>query len=340
MILNGRVMDPETIFDDIANVGIKDGKIAAITKETISGKETIDATGLVVAPGFIDTHFHAVDVFASKLGVLDGTTTGMDLELGANLVSDWYDKKAKEGWQVNYGTTSSLSLNRMRVHDPEVEVTEPLDFSNVSAPMAESAKDGVQGWSVTRSNLEQMNQIMQLVDEDLRQGALGVGVGAAYIARGLTSYEQFEAQRTAARYGRLASVHTRYHLSSETPMEAPIAHDEVLVNAMQLHAPLLLAHDNDYGWWENEEKLQMARAEGYNVWAEYYPYDAGSTPVSADFLRPEIWEKTYGYKYEETLYDPQADKCLDKAAYEELLATDPGRSMVVFFPYRTPWMPF
>jgi hypothetical protein len=59
----------------------------------------------------------------------------------------------------------------------------------------------------------------------LREGAIGVGVGAAYMARGLTSYEQFEAQRTAARYGRLTAVHTRFHLSSQTPSEAQIGLD-------------------------------------------------------------------------------------------------------------------
>jgi N-acyl-D-aspartate/D-glutamate deacylase len=49
-INNGRVMDPETNFDDIRNVGIKDGKIVCITEKAINGKEMIDAKGLVVAP--------------------------------------------------------------------------------------------------------------------------------------------------------------------------------------------------------------------------------------------------------------------------------------------------
>jgi len=61
VILNGRVMDPETMLDAVLNVGVKDGKIAIITKEKITGKETIDATGHVVAPGLIDTHFHSLD---------------------------------------------------------------------------------------------------------------------------------------------------------------------------------------------------------------------------------------------------------------------------------------
>ncbi len=108
VINNGRVMDPETMFDDVANVGIKDGKIVAITKAQIKGKETIDATGHVVAPGFIDTHYHAMDVFASKMALRDGVTTGMDLEAGSFNVKGWYDEKAKSGWQVNYGTSASL----------------------------------------------------------------------------------------------------------------------------------------------------------------------------------------------------------------------------------------
>ncbi|WP_435344893.1 amidohydrolase family protein [Haloarchaeobius sp. HRN-SO-5] len=340
VISGGRVIDPETMLDAVKNVGVSDGRIEAITTDDISGDETIDATGLVVAPGFIDTHFHAVDPFATKLALRDGTTTGMDLELGALHVGDWYEQKATGGWQVNYGTTASLNFARLAVHDPEVDIEEPIDFSNGPSYLNESAEDGVQGWSVTRSDVEQMNQVMELLDEDLRQGALGVGVGAAYMARGMTSYEQFEAQRTAARYDRLTSVHTRYHLSSQTPTEAPIGLDEVLTNAMLLDAPLILCHDNDYGWWENEEKLRLAREKGYNVWGEHYPYDAGSTVVSADFLRPEVWEETYGNVYEETIYDPVRDSFLDKEAYENLVEEDPGHTIVVFFPTRNRWMSY
>jgi len=340
VILNGRVMDPETMFDGVANVGIKGGRITAITKEKISGKETINAKGHVVAPGFIDTHYHATDVFATKMALRDGVTTGMDVEAGSWNVKQWYDDKAASGWQVNYGTVASMLYARIAVHDPEAGLSAPVDFSNIGPVVAKAAADGVPGWAVTKSSIDQMNKVLAIIDEDLRQGAIGLGVPAAYMARGLLSYELFAGQRAVARYGRLTSAHTRYHLNRDTPNEAPIAFDEIFTNAMLLGAPLLMAHNNDYGWWEIEEKLQLARAKGLNMWSEYYPYYAGSTAVSADFLRPDTWVKEYRYKYEDTIYDPVADAYLTNESYKKLVETEPGRSVVVFFPYRKNWMPY
>ena len=82
VILNGRVMDPESGLDAIRNVGITGNTIKAITEESILGKETIDATDHVIAPGFIDTHAHGLDPFSQKMYARDGMTSAMDTELG------------------------------------------------------------------------------------------------------------------------------------------------------------------------------------------------------------------------------------------------------------------
>jgi N-acyl-D-glutamate deacylase len=173
VILNGRVMDPETKFDAVRNVGIKNGKIATITEEMIEGKESIDATGHVVAPGFIDTHTHSSDKFSIKMSMMDGVTTGLDLELGALNIAAWYERE-KGTWPMNYGQAVSHEMARMVVHDGLV-LNDPVDATQVFKLRAESVEDGVEGWSVTVSNLEQMNQLTKILDENLRQGALGIG---------------------------------------------------------------------------------------------------------------------------------------------------------------------
>ena len=91
VILNGRVMDPETSLDAVRNVGVKDGKIAVITRDKIQGNETINAKDHVVAPGFIDMHDHNTAApFGQKLALRDGVTTPMELEAGVYPLDTWY----------------------------------------------------------------------------------------------------------------------------------------------------------------------------------------------------------------------------------------------------------
>lgn len=337
VISNGRVIDPETMLDAVLNVGVKNGRIAAVTAQPISGAETIDATGLVVSPGFIDTHFHALDGLAVRLAAHDGVTTGMDLEIGSSLVPEWY--AAKDGsWPLNYGTCASHELARMMIHDPEVDMSEVIDATTVFAKRAESGEDGVQGWSVTKSSLEQMNKINTIVDEGLRQGAICVASTVGYAREGITTYEMFEVQRAGARYGRPLALHARLHGNNSTPYEAQLGFAEVFTNAVLLKAPLLYMHDNDYGWWEIEEKLQLARAQGMNMWSEYYPYDSAATAISAVFLQPETWEQSWGYKYEETIYDPYQDKYLPKDEFLQTVQEHPDRTVIVFNPNRKRWI--
>ncbi|MEP1596621.1 MAG: aminoacylase, partial [Halieaceae bacterium] len=197
----------------------------------------------------------------------------------------------------------------------------------------------VDGWSVARSSVEQMNQITEILDEGLRKGAVGVASTIGYAQVGITTYEMFEAQRAAARYGRLTSVHHRFHPSAATPTEAPTGVNEVLMNAIALKAPLQVHHDNDYGWWENQEKMALAREQGHNVWATYYPWIAGSGNYGASIVAPDTWEKAMGYKYEETIFDPQLDKFVTKEEFLHFAKTEPGRTLVAYSPPRKQWLP-
>jgi N-acyl-D-glutamate deacylase len=79
----GRAMDPETSMDAVRNIGIRDGKIARISSEALSGRRVVHAGGLIVAPGFIDLHQHGQEPASQRVKALDGVTTALELEIGA-----------------------------------------------------------------------------------------------------------------------------------------------------------------------------------------------------------------------------------------------------------------
>src|SRR5512138_2031969 len=87
VILNGRVMDPESGLDGIRNIGITEGRIQAISEKSLRGRTTVLATGLVVSPGFIDLHSHGQDQENYRFKAMDGVTTALELEVGTGSVT-------------------------------------------------------------------------------------------------------------------------------------------------------------------------------------------------------------------------------------------------------------
>jgi hypothetical protein len=323
VILNGRVMDPETNFDGIRNVGIKDGIITAITEDEIAGKETIDAKDHIVAPGFIDTHFHWTRPIGYKLALRDGVTTAMDLEAGAYgpRVDDWY-KMHQGKSQVNYGTASGHEFARSKV------TQNVPDEDLLDAPFSVVKSRGVStAWADKVLDLEEGNQMLSYIDEGLRQGALGIASTLGYFP-GATAREMFEVQKVGANYGRFTSAHLRY--TPGTVTTEPNGAQELLANAEALNAPAVIDHFNNPGWQLVQELLVRYRERGNNVWGEIYPYAAGSTTINADFIRPEIWLEKLGNKYEETMQDPLTGEFYTLEKYQEVLAKAPATPIVLY----------
>jgi hypothetical protein len=127
----GRAMDPETGLDAVRNVGIRDGKIARISSEALSGRRTIHAGGLVVAPGFIDLHQHGQEMESLRVKALDGVTTALELEIGAPDVAQFL--KAKEGHSlIHYGTSASHVAARALVFGAPLSEAEILPKSGLA----------------------------------------------------------------------------------------------------------------------------------------------------------------------------------------------------------------
>ena len=322
VINNGRVIDPETMFDAVANVGVKDGLIATITDEKITGKETINAKGLVVAPGFIDGHQHAIEPYVYRLMVRDGRTTILDLEIGAfgPKVDEWY-KNHEGNSPINFGVAVAHEFARASVLDGFDE------WKYLNTPDAIKSRVN-SGWTKTRPSLEQGNDILKLMDEGLREGGIGIGSTVGYMREGVSTREIFELQKLSGRYGRQIGMHFRGTPGTDVAEVNGI--QEMLANAAALGAPAIADHFNNPGYNLVHELLVRMRERGFNVWGEIYPYSAGSTALNAVFLEPEIWVDSLGYRYEDTIQDVETGEFYTEESRREMVEKQPTRPVLVF----------
>ncbi len=332
VITGGRVMDPETGLDAFRSVGITNGKIVAVTEEKINGKQTIDATGHVVAPGFIDGHMHTVDIpLAQKAALRDGVTTTLDLEAGAMPVGRWYaDLEGKS--QTNYGASASSAGARTATFDKGY--LKKTVSANIVYDMMSKDDPNVTGDTFVRVPSEKgIENIMTLVEEGLQEGGLGVGICPGYIVDGMTSQEMIGVQKLAGKYGRFSHLHGRF--SSQTvPTSAILGFQEAIASAGAYGGGLIIAHFTAQALNLTGVAIQYIddlRAGGVPVVLEVYPYNFGEAGngISADYLKPDNYQKNMGRSYNDIMLAATGER-LTKERYDELLKTDPYASVMFY----------
>jgi len=276
IIVHGRVMDPESSLDAVRNVGIRNGKIEAVTSQPIKGRTAIDAKGLVVAPGFIDLHQHGQIPENYRAQVMDGVTSSLELEVGVPDINAWYAERAGKT-AVNYGASIGHIRVRMKV------MNDPGDFLPSGAAIHKSASG------------DELRQIAQQLEQGLKEGAVAVGFSTAYTP-GATAWETLEVFHVAAKYK--ASVHV--HLRSARDKSLESIH-EVLGPAAITGAPLHIVHLNSSGTEYTPQLLSViaeARSRGLDVTTECYPYTAGMTKIASAIFN-EGWQENLGIGYKD-----------------------------------------
>ena len=270
VIRGGRVIDPESHLDAVRSVGIRSGRIAAISATPLRGKQTIDATGLVVTAGFIDLHAHGQDDENYRLFALDGVTTALELEAGTANVPEFYASRAGKAL-INYGAAASHIKARMAVmHDGGVAAGTMLPLDSVGHNVATP---------------EQIAAMRRFIDTGLDAGGLGVGMGLQYTPAA-TKYEVLEAFRSAARRHAPVFVHTR-SWGEIDPGSSVESYMEVIAASAISGAPVHIVHLNSTSLAATPRTLALiadARTRGLDVTAEAYPYVAGMTELASPLL--------------------------------------------------------
>ena len=279
VLTGGRVMDPGSGRDEIANVGISDGTIQAITNEPLEGLDSIDAAGLVVAPGAIDMHSHGQDEENYRVQARDGVTTALELEAGVLDIDDWYGEREGKTL-INFGASIGHIPVRMKVmNDP-----------GAMLPIADAA--------YSPASPEQVEEMKRLLDLGLRRGALAMGFGLQYTPMA-ARWEVLEMFRVAARYGASCHVHMR-GMGHKEPMNSIEGLSELIAASATSGAPLHLVHINSSGMRAVPRLLQMieeARGNNLDVTTECYPYSAAMTGIESALLA-EGWQDVLGIDYD------------------------------------------
>jgi N-acyl-D-aspartate/D-glutamate deacylase len=274
VISGGRVLDPASGLDGVRFVAIEGGKVAAISRSAIQGRRTIDARGLVVAPGFIDLHSHGQTPENYRFKARDGVTTALEMEVGVNPVDAWY--REREGRAlVNFGATSGDIPSRMAVmHDTGAFL--PRDNVVKRAPTA-----------------TEQQEILRRIGQGLTQGALGIGLGIAY-APHMSRGDVHDLFKLAAE--RKATIFV--HMRTGGPVEPDVLESvrEMLSNAAATGASVHIVHITSMGLAQTKQCLAMiqtAREHGLDVTTEAYPYTAGMTDL-ASAIFDEGWQRRQG----------------------------------------------
>jgi N-acyl-D-amino-acid deacylase len=272
LIRGGNVVDGSGGAARVADVGIRGDRVTFVgnaTTSKVTGTKTIDAKGLIVAPGFIDPHTHTEGDLTNAQRksntpyLMQGVTTVITNNDGQGPT---VLGPLLTGWQKNgIGTNAAVYIGQG------------------------SVRRAVMGMSADKPTTAQMDSMKHIVDRAMDDGAIGMSTGLYYAPGSYSSTEEvIDLAKVAAAKGGLYDSHIRDESSYTIGLIAAV--NEVIRIGREAHMPVHISHIKALGtdvWGQSDTIIKLmktARASGVELTGGQYPYTASGTSVGASLL--------------------------------------------------------
>ncbi len=270
LIRNGRVLDGSGNPWLRADVLVVGDRISAVGRlGDVAADEVIDATGLYVSPGFIDSHSHAGPGLASP-----GLSHGEPL-LAMGLTTVFVNPDG--------GGPTDMTGQRYEL------LAEGLGVNVAQLVPHGSVRREVVGYYDRAATPEELERMRTIVAEGMQEGAWGLSSGTFYVPGSYAPPAEIEAlAREIAHYGGTYTSHIRDESTYSVGLIAAV--DEVIDVGRAAGIPVVITHVKALGplvWGYGAAivaRVERARAEGIQVFADQYPYTASATGLEAALM--------------------------------------------------------
>ncbi|MGC2401723.1 MAG: D-aminoacylase [Acidobacteriaceae bacterium] len=301
ILRNGTVIDGSGAPRIHTDLGIAGDRIVFVGSSAgKTARRTIDATGLIITPGFIDPHTHTAEDLTDPRRsqnvayLMQGVTTvatGNDGDSPGN-IAETFARWTRQG----IGTNALLFIGQGTV------------------------RREVMGMSDARPTPQQVEKMKALVDTAMSEGAIGLSTGLYYAPGSYSTTEEvIELARVSAQHGGIYDTHMRDESTYNIGLMNSVR--ETLRIGKEARIPVMISHIKALGadvWGQSTEVIALidaARASGIQATASQYPYDASGTSVTASLV--PRWAEADG-KLLKNIDDPAMHERLVKEMTENL----------------------
>lgn len=284
LIQNGHIIDGTGSKGYVASIGIKDGKIIAIGDLQARAEKIIDAAGLTVTPGFIDSHSHSDSALFSSPGVAEkleqGITTAIAGQCGGSAAPARIPED-KDTYKEGLGYKSQVYSSAGAFLDAMSKI--PLGANHMCLIGAGNLRRLVMGMEQRNPTPEEMEQMKAMLRDGMEHGALGVSFGLIYPpCNYFTEDEMVELAKVVAEYNGIAASHIRGEGKTVLDAQAEFISIVKRSGVRGIHSHLKTSGAPEY---RNKvptllKNIEQARAEGLDIYFDVYPYIASHTTFS------------------------------------------------------------